>query len=114
MKNLVSSEQNKKEITVQQLHEATTLGQGSFAVIDVRTPEEYLSGAIPTAKNIPLDNLAQQAKQLREYDRVYLVCRSGGRSLLAQVQLELLGLGNSINVKGGTSAWVEAGYEVKK
>lgn len=79
-------------------------------LVDVRTPEEYASGHVPGAKNIPLDQIEARVAELGPTDReVYLVCQSGRRSMRASEQLVAKGL-RPVNVAGGTSAWLAAGY----
>ena len=104
-----------KSITVQELHEklnSSDAMQGAI-VIDVRTPEEYAQGHIPTAVNKPLDKLALYADALKAYDKVYVHCRTGGRSSRACVQLEELGHGKVYNIHGGVEAWQRAGYDAE-
>ena len=91
-------------ITVQELHQLAPLPEASI-LVDVRTPIEYDSGHVPFAKNIPLDEIPNHADELKEYKHVYVICRSGGRSMSACMMLNELGLSNTTNVMGGTSAW---------
>lgn len=50
-------------------------------VIDVRTPEEFRSGHLQGAINIPLDRLQGQLTTLKKKNApVITVCRSGARS----------------------------------
>ncbi len=68
-------------------------------VIDVRTPEEFRSGAYPGAINIPLDELQQRANELGSQSRdITLYCASGARSAYGQRVLQHLGF---TNVKNG-------------
>lgn len=57
-------------------------------VVDVRTPEEYRSGHLSGAINIPLDRLQGQLTTLKKKNvPVITVCRSGARS---QAAVEIL------------------------
>ncbi len=57
-------------------------------VVDVRTPEEYAGdGHAACTVNYPLDQFSQHIDELKSYDKVYLVCLSGGR---AGVALDML------------------------
>ncbi len=57
-------------------------------VVDVRTPEEYRSGHLSGAINIPLDRLQGQLTTLKKKNvPVIAVCRSGARS---QAAVEIL------------------------
>ena len=54
-------------------------------VIDVRTIQEFKSGAYPGAINIPLDELHDQINQLGSSNREIVVyCATGARSYYAQ------------------------------
>ncbi len=58
-------------------------------VVDVRTPEEFLSGAYPNAINIPLDELAKRIDELGSKSReITLYCASGARSAYGQQYLQ--------------------------
>lgn len=68
-------------------------------VIDVRTPEEYHSGAYPNAINIPLDELHMRVNELGNRTRdITLYCASGARSAYGQRVLQQMGF---TNVKNG-------------
>mgnify|MGYP001026615931 CR=1 FL=1 len=56
---------------------------GSVALLDVRTKEEYLRGHLDGFPNIPLDNLREHLAELDAEKPVYVVCQSGLRSYLA-------------------------------
>ncbi|MCB9679668.1 MAG: rhodanese-like domain-containing protein [Alphaproteobacteria bacterium] len=79
-------------------------------LVDVRTPEEFAEGHVPSAKNIPLDQLGKRLDELEPYreQEVYLVCRSGARSARAASLLGQNGI-PTVNVAGGTLAWQAAG-----
>ena len=68
-------------------------------VVDVRTPEEFRSGAIPGAINIPLDELQARVHELGSKSReITLYCASGARSAYGQRGLMQMGF---TNVKNG-------------
>ncbi len=53
-------------------------------LLDVRTPGEFRSGALPKAQNIPLQELDQRIKQIKKKNRpVVAYCQSGRRSGMA-------------------------------
>ena len=68
------------------------LGDASI-LIDVRTPEEFKSGYIPDAINIPLDQLKEEIpKVVKDLNKTLLIyCRSGNRSAAAAKELKALG-----------------------
>ncbi len=85
-------------------------GTGAY-VIDVREPDEYFAGHVPGARLIPLGSVAGAAGALPQDERVYVVCRSGGRSLSAANALRAAGY-DAVSVAGGTIAWVTSGRPV--
>lgn len=80
----------------------------SVGFIDVRTKDEYVSGHAKGASSMPLDIVGDRAEELKHYERVYVICQSGGRSARAVDVLESQGV-NALNVAGGTIAWRLAG-----
>lgn len=70
-------------------------------VVDVRTYEEFVSGAYPDAINIPLDELNTRMEELGSKDRdITLYCASGARSAYAQRYLQQMGFTNVSNGGG--------------
>lgn len=83
----------------------------TVALLDVRTRDEYREQHIPGVINLPLAELAQQIDDLKDKERIYVHCRSGGRSRQAVMELAHLGLRAELfNVEGGILAWEAAGY----
>ena len=82
-------------------------------VIDVREPDEYGGGHVPGAVNIPLADVRERSAELRGADTVYVICQSGRRSTFACDALESLGI-TSVNVAGGTTAWIAASLPVQQ
>ncbi len=85
-------------------------------VLDVRTPDEWAEGTIPGATKINYydDNFAQQIEKLDKNTPVFVYCKRGGRSAGAAEVLEKKGFTKVFNLKGGITAWMEKGYEIKK
>lgn len=71
-------------------------------VIDVRTTQEFQSGHIKGAINIPYEVIGRKIKQVTEKkdQEVILYCRSGRRSGIALKTLTKLGYANAKNVGG--------------
>jgi len=69
-------------------------------VIDVRTPEEFRSGHVVNAVNLPLDELrAKLPDRVKDKNQVLLLhCLSGGRSGIAQQQIKGLGYTKVFNL----------------
>lgn len=78
---------------------------GKINLIDVREPNEYKSGHLSTAKNIPLNRIISEAdRYLDRSKEYYIICQSGGRSSRACGILKDKGF-NVINVSGGTGSY---------
>lgn len=85
-----------------------------FALIDVRSPEEFNGGHVPGAKLIALNTLMARVNEIPKSGDVFLICHSGARSAQAQAYLsQQMGYTNLINVDGGTLAWANGGYPVE-
>ena len=97
-----------QEISVAELAERL---DASAVVVDVRQPDEYLSGHVPGAVLIPLNDVPERFGELPTDREVLVVCRSGGRSYVASEFLVANGV-RAVNVAGGTLAWIESGREV--
>lgn len=81
-------------------------------LIDVRSPMEVASGAIPGATNIPLHLLPMSVEKIPDDSEVILYCRTGARSAQACAYLTSLGKGNVYNLRGGIMAWLQGGLAV--
>ena len=94
-----------REIDVDRLEELIADG---VAVIDVREPMEFAEARVPGAVLMPMGQLGTRLGELDKKSPVYLICRSGHRSAVVGEALEAEGF-DTVNVVGGTLAWVRAG-----
>lgn len=99
-----------QEIAIDQA--AMALYRGA-AVIDVREPEEFRTGHLPGAVNIPMGQLTSRLDEIDRSRPVYVVCASGNRSSAMVEVLTAAGF-DATNVAGGTSAWINAGRPIEK
>jgi rhodanese-related sulfurtransferase len=82
-------------------------------VIDVRTGGEFAGVHVPGAYNIPLDTLAEHARDLADVEHpVVLVCQSGARARRAHEELVGAGKQQLRMLDGGMNAWTAAGGDV--
>lgn len=72
-------------------------------LIDVRNPEEFISGHIPQSINIPLDKIGSINEDKERCLFVY--CQSGMRSKMACKKLSTMGYKNVTNI-GGIHTWM--------
>lgn len=82
---------------------------GAF-LVDVRTPQEFISGSVKGAVNIPLDTLPARLQAFKNKQNIIVFCRSGNRSGQAKSILEKNSFTNVTN--GGT--WQNVKQFVKK
>ncbi|HEX9173545.1 MAG TPA: rhodanese-like domain-containing protein [Telluria sp.] len=92
------------------------INRGKTAIVDVRTPEEFATGHLRDAKNIPLADLS---KRIGELDKsktktVVVVCQTGARSDKAVRQLTAAGFTDAYSLEGGLAAWQAANLPVTK
>ncbi|MCU1489461.1 MAG: putative sulfurtransferase [Acidimicrobiaceae bacterium] len=90
--------------------EAQRLLSSGAQLLDVREADEWAAGHAPQARWIPLGELGERLDELSDAELV-VVCRSGGRSLMAAGALVSTGREAS-NLAGGMQAWQEAGFDV--
>jgi rhodanese-related sulfurtransferase len=96
-----------ERIDVRTAHEMWRAGD---TVIDVRLPEEYATGHIAGAVNVPLGLLPKAAAGLPD-GPVITACSMGGRAGRAAELLALTGR-TAFSIDGGTKAWQRAGFPV--
>ena len=90
--------------------EAASLSGARPFLLDVRYPEEYATGFIEGALNIPLRELTQHLDALPSLEApIVLVDNSGFRSAIAMTTLQMLGYQNAQSLVGGIEAWTAAG-----
>lgn len=69
-------------------------------IVDVREPEEYTSGHVKGAVNVPPSELLQGTKVLQDVPKdtkIIVYCRTGSRSNVAMHLLQQQGFTNVIN-----------------
>jgi len=76
-------------------------------LLDVRSPAEFARGHLPTAINLPLDQLPDHPAlaQLDPQRSCVVYCQSGGRSRRAIALLEQHGFTRLYNLEGGLALW---------
>jgi phage shock protein E len=67
-------------------------------LIDVRSTNEYMQGALPGATSIPLEMIGAANDMLEKDKPVILYCVTGSRSGIAKMALQNLGFDNVHNL----------------
>jgi len=100
-----------QEIDIDRLAEIIEAGG---RVVDVREPDEYAEGHVPTAVLVPLATVPDHVDAFTGEGPTYVICRSGGRSMRACEFLAAQGGVDIevVNVAGGTLAWIASGRDV--
>jgi phage shock protein E len=76
---------------------AQVLKSPSAKLIDVRSVDEFKSGHIKGAINIPLNRLAEIQKKYKKEESLVFYCASGMRSGVAKTQAKSMGYPLSYN-----------------
>jgi rhodanese-related sulfurtransferase len=81
-------------------------------LVDVRGPDEFETVRVEGAQLIPLVDVPERIEEIPSDERVYVICATGVRSAKAVEYLNKQGY-DTVNVAGGTKAWLEAGHPVE-
>lgn len=90
----------------------TRFANADHVLIDVRTPDEFATGHIHNALNIPIDELESRLAEVPTDRDVVLYCRSGNRSNQARQLLSGKGY-TLIYDLGGVNSWTAAGLPLE-
>ena len=84
-------------------------------VLDVRSAEEFKSGHIPGAVNIPIDELPSRLGELKvaKGDEVVVHCERGPRAAKAEALLVQSGYTDVVDLSGHMKGWRDAGLPVE-
>ena len=116
------------DLVAEARHQVHEIGPGQFSarakgctLIDVREPAEFDTGHIAGAVNIPrgvlefqvdahpaVANVSDPALSHKDQP-IVLVCRTGGRSALAALNLQRMGFSDVRSIAGGITDWAAAG-----
>ncbi|MEC4668550.1 MAG: rhodanese-like domain-containing protein [Nitrospirota bacterium] len=107
-------------LTVQQLNaglaKAPSPREKGFFLIDVRSPQEHVTGVIPgTDMNIDFREMQYRHQEIGASldDHIVVYCQSGHRSNIAAETLADLGYQYVYNVYGSMNAWLDADYPIQ-
>ena len=103
-------------LSIEELRERLQ-GDDAPLVLDVRSAGDFNGelGHIEGARNLPLEELAARLDELEDWRErpVAIVCRTDKRSFQAAQQLAQKGFAHVHVVRGGMSAWNQAGLPVE-
>ena len=97
---------NVDNISTNKIKQKLNNSNNSIGIIDVRTKSEYESGHIENSLWIPLNQLESSIDKIKSknYDEIYTICLSGGRSAKA-VQILKKHNVDAVNIRGGMLSW---------
>nr|WP_295931495.1 MBL fold metallo-hydrolase [uncultured Dyadobacter sp.] len=81
-------------------------------VIDVRKPDEFATGHIEGARNLPLDYINDLMQEFPKDKQLHIHCAGGYRSMVAASILKSRGISDVVNIEGGYGAVVKTGVPV--
>lgn len=119
MANPINSKEDRgsasKSISMDELYQRLSTLEPNDLILDVRSPEEFVQGHVPHAKNISHDILEKHISKLKNYHRIYIHCQVGKRAEHAFQSLTKAGFENVILIKdSGMADWLRNGYPVEK
>ncbi|MCS6857196.1 MAG: rhodanese-like domain-containing protein [Sandaracinaceae bacterium] len=89
---------------------------GEVEVIDVREAEELVSelGHIDGVRHVPLARVKEEAVKWDRKQPIITVCRSGGRSGKAALELEAMGFEKVASMRGGMMEWNRMRFPISR
>lgn len=82
-------------------------------VIDVRTPDEYSSGHVPGAVNMPVPTVTRHLDEIRQAPEVVLYCNDTQFTRMAEQLLLKSKVKGFSHLEGGLTAWRERGLPLE-
>jgi len=106
---VLESRRAGKSVSPQEL--TNLMNRDGALVVDIREPNEFKSGHLPDAKNIPFPKLQEGIKNLENYKEkpIILVCKMGQHSGAAGRTLHKQGYKDVRRLKGGIATWSAEG-----
>ena len=94
------------DITQRQLLQRLDMHEAPL-IVDVRRPDEFATGHVPGARNIPHSEMAARWHELDDHrhQEVVVYCESGRRAAIAQGILEQAGFTKVRHLEGDMQSW---------
>jgi len=84
----------------------------NYAIVDVRSPDEFRREHVEGSINIPLDTVLTHAETLQNFNHIFLYCQRGNRSGQACIKLHGANIPHSTSIEGGISEMKHAGFHI--
>lgn len=114
LQNIIATSGNKSSLRPLQVTEM--INREEAVILDVRPLNDFNSGHIINAINIPHNALKNQLTQMAKYKGrpIIVACRSGAQSSGASKQLRDAGHEKVYNLQGGMLAWQNDNLPIKR
>jgi rhodanese-related sulfurtransferase len=101
---------------VSALQATQLINQNKAVIVDVREPEEFKTGSLRGARNIPLKDLPNRIGELDKFKNktAIVVCQRGVTAGKAAAQLKKAGFEQAVVLDGGIAAWQSQGLPLAK
>lgn len=86
----------------------TAMDDGEIVLIDVRTPQEYMTEHVEGSLLMPMAFFDVNALPAQQGKRIVLHCGSGARSGKVAEKMKEAGISPLAHMEGGFGAWKEA------
>ena len=85
------------------------MNRNSCALIDLRSEDDFTSGYIANAQNIPYESIEKSVETLKKYSNKHLIlyCQKGTMSEKALSLLQKIGMENAYSIEGGLDQWIK-------
>jgi len=107
----ISKRRGSHPVTAAEAVQLANRSQGVF--IDVRSAEQFKSGTIAQARNVPLAELEAKFDTLPKNKPVIVFCDQGRESIRAAALLRKHGL-EAVSLEGGLRNWAQSDLPVSK
>ena len=105
----------KQGATSVSVHDAIELANQKQAVfLDVRTVEEFRTGTIPQARNVPAAEIEKKLPSLPKNRPLIVVCNHGRDSAKVAAKLRANGFPEVVSLEGGLNNWTKEGLLLSK
>ena len=97
------------------LQQAIQMANQQQAVfIDIRPAEQFKTGSIPQARNVPQADLQAKSGTLPKNKPIIVVCDQGRASVQAASALRKQGFEQTFSLQGGLRGWLQGGLPLSK
>ena len=104
-----------ERLTVGELHQRWSKGDGTLQLLDVREQEEWDAGHIPGSVHRPYHDIRALPEEIDAGGSVAVICGSGQRSAVGASLLQRFGARDVIHVvDGGVPRWQREGWPVER